>query len=107
MTQSIQAADAIILSDYGYGNIVPSLLARLVSAAREKGIPLVVDSRFRMSEFSDVTSITPNITELEAAVGVSIGNDTELLQQVGQRVLRGSAAAVAAGNPGAVRHDAF
>ena len=40
-----------------------------------------------MSEFSDVTSITPNITELEAAVGISIGNDTKLLQQVGQRVL--------------------
>ena len=87
LTQSIQAADAIILSDYGYGNIVPPLLARLVSAAKEKGIPLVVDSRFRMSEFSDVTSITPNITELEAAVGIAIGNDTKLLQQVGQRVL--------------------
>ena len=41
-----------------------------------------------MSEFSDVTSITPNITELEAAVGISIGNDAELLQQVGQRVLQ-------------------
>ncbi len=80
LTQSIQAADAIVLSDYGYGTIAPPLLSRLVSAAKEKGIPLVVDSRFRMSEFSDVTSITPNITELEAAVGISIGNDTKLLQ---------------------------
>jgi D-glycero-beta-D-manno-heptose-7-phosphate kinase len=87
LARCIQAADAIILSDYGYGNIGLPLLARLVSAAKERDIPLVVDSRFRMSGFSDVTSITPNITELEAAVGISIGNDTKLLQQVGQHVL--------------------
>jgi rfaE bifunctional protein kinase chain/domain len=88
LAQAIRAADAIIVSDYGYGNIVPALVTQLVHAAGEKGIPLVVDSRFRMSEFSDVTSITPNITELEAAVGISIGNDAALLQEVGQRVLR-------------------
>ena len=88
LAQSIQAADAIILSDYGYGNITPPMLSRLVAAAGEKGTPIVVDSRFRMSEFSGVTSITPNITELEAAVGISIGNDAALLQQVGRRVLQ-------------------
>jgi len=88
LAQSIRAADAIILSDYGYGNITPTMLSRLVAAAGEKGTPIVVDSRFRMSEFSGVTSITPNITELEAAVGIPIGNDAALLQQVGRRVLR-------------------
>jgi len=50
-------------------------------------LSIAVDSRFRMSEYSGVTSITPNITELEAAVGIPIGNDAALLQQVGQRVL--------------------
>lgn len=41
-----------------------------------------------MSEFEDVTSITPNISELEAAVGLSIGSDAELLARVARRVLR-------------------
>lgn len=87
LAESIRAADAILLSDYGYGNIVPGVLAQLTRAAEDKGIPLVVDSRFRMSEFSGVTSITPNITELEAAVGVAIGNDEPLLHEIGKRVL--------------------
>jgi len=81
-------ADGIILSDYGYGNIVPSLVDTLRRIARTRKIPLVVDSRFRMSEFADVTSITPNITELEASIGVSIGADDRLLRKIGRRVLR-------------------
>jgi rfaE bifunctional protein kinase chain/domain len=88
LRQSLRSADGIILSDYGYGTIVPDLLARLRRAAREKDIPIVVDSRFRMSEFRDVTSITPNITELEASMGISIGADAGLLQKAGLRVLR-------------------
>jgi D-glycero-beta-D-manno-heptose-7-phosphate kinase len=88
LEQNIQAADAIILSDYGYGNIAPPMISRLAAAANEKRIPIVVDSRFRMSEFCGVTSITPNITELEAAVGIPIGNDEVLLRQAGQRILQ-------------------
>jgi D-glycero-beta-D-manno-heptose-7-phosphate kinase len=47
-----------------------------------------VDSRFHMSQFHGVTSITPNITELEAAIGVSIGSDAALLRKAGRSVLR-------------------
>jgi rfaE bifunctional protein kinase chain/domain len=86
--QSLRSADAIILSDYGYGAVYADLLARLSEAARQNHIPIVVDSRFRMSQFQGVTSITPNITELEAAIGISIGSDAELLRKVGQGVLR-------------------
>jgi len=41
-----------------------------------------------MAEFSDVTAITPNITELEASLGISIGNDRKLLEEAGNKVLR-------------------
>ena len=88
LERSIRSADALILSDYGYGAIIPSLVERLRRAAAARGIPIVVDSRFRMSDFLDVTSITPNISELEASTGVSIGADTGLLRKVAQRVLR-------------------
>lgn len=86
--KSAGASNALIISDYGYGTINPSLVDFLRRLATERGIPIVVDSRFRMGDFADVTSITPNITELEAAVGVSIGNDAGLLKKVGTRVLR-------------------
>jgi rfaE bifunctional protein kinase chain/domain len=88
VNQSLPSADAIIVSDYGYGAITSALAGRLCNAAKRKGIPIVVDSRFRMSEFHGVTSMTPNITELEASTGISIGADSKLLKKVAQRVLR-------------------
>jgi D-glycero-beta-D-manno-heptose-7-phosphate kinase len=88
LENAIQSADGIILSDYGYGMINPLLVPVLRQSAAKKGIPLVVDSRFRMSEFHDVTSITPNITELEASTGISIGSDAALLRKVAAKVLR-------------------
>ncbi len=87
LKQKVQSADGIIISDYGYGTIVPSLYTRLSEMAKKNGIPIVVDSRFRMSEFHCATSMTPNITELEASTGVSIGTDPNLLRKTGQRVL--------------------
>lgn len=88
LKQKVGSADGIIISDYGYGTIVPSLYARLCEAAKRKGIPIVVDSRFRMAEFKHATAMTPNITELEASTGISIGTDPHLLRKTGQRVLR-------------------
>jgi D-glycero-beta-D-manno-heptose-7-phosphate kinase len=86
--RSIHGADGIIVSDYGYGSITLALVEKLRRAAAKKDIPVVVDSRFRMSQFENVTSITPNITELEASVGVSIGADEKMLRKIGRQVLR-------------------
>ncbi len=88
LDRRIRSAEGIILSDYGYGAISSSLLEGLTRLASAKDIPLVVDSRFRMADFKGVTSITPNITELEDATGVRIGGDADLLKRVGRRVLR-------------------
>jgi rfaE bifunctional protein kinase chain/domain len=41
-----------------------------------------------MAEFHGVTAITPNISELEASIGVSIGSDQKLLRKAGRRILR-------------------
>jgi len=85
--QAIHKADGIILSDYGYNTISASTRAELIRMAAAKGIPILADSRFRMSDYKDVTAITPNITELEAAEGISIGSDTKLLSEVASGVL--------------------
>jgi rfaE bifunctional protein kinase chain/domain len=84
--EALPELDGIILSDYGYGAASPGLVESLGKATAR--IPVVVDSRFRMGEFRGVTSITPNITELEAAAGLSIGSDVELLRRTGQAVMR-------------------
>lgn len=87
LQQAVQKADGIILSDYGYNTITASLRSDLIRMAAAKGIPIVADSRFRMSDYIGVTAITPNITELEAAVGISIGTDTKRLHSTAAKVL--------------------
>jgi rfaE bifunctional protein kinase chain/domain len=41
-----------------------------------------------MEEYQGVTSMTPNITELEAATGISIAGNQQLLNRVARRVVR-------------------
>jgi rfaE bifunctional protein kinase chain/domain len=84
----LNAGDAIILSDYGYGCVTSELVETATSMATHKGIPVVADSRFAMTRFKGVTAITPNITELESALGLAIGSDSKRLQQAGRQVIR-------------------
>ncbi len=88
MGRSLRKVHGIIVSDYGYGMVVPSSVHELKRIGRQEDIPLVVDSRFRMAEFHGVTSMTPNITELEASSGISIGADQQLLNTIARRVIR-------------------
>jgi rfaE bifunctional protein kinase chain/domain len=84
----VEGSDGIIMSDYGYGAVSFAILKLARRAAKTKAVPLVVDSRFRMSDFDSVTAITSNITELEAAVGLSIGGDTATLHRIARDVVR-------------------
>jgi hypothetical protein len=60
-----RASDAFLVSDYGYGAATPALL----SAVREKRglnkVPVTLDSRHRMMQFSGITAATPNEAEVE------------------------------------------
>ena len=62
-------AAAIIVSDYNYGVADTALIAKARNISKERGIPLIVDSRFRLKEFGDATSATPNQEEVEMILG--------------------------------------
>src|ERR1700746_1203030 len=85
--QYLRASDALLVSDYGYGAATPLIL----NAARGKGqsasVPVVLDSRHRMLEFSGITAATPNEPEVEEALGVEIGQDWERLCSAGTEIL--------------------
>ncbi len=76
-------ADALILSDYGYGVVSPEI----VSSVRLNHLPVTLDSRFSMQRFPGVTAATPNESEVEAILGITIGNNLETLSKAG-RALR-------------------
>jgi rfaE bifunctional protein kinase chain/domain len=62
-------ADAIIISDYNYGVADAALFQAAVSIAEDLEIPITVDSRFRLAEFQNATSATPNQEEVEQLLG--------------------------------------
>lgn len=63
-------ADAVIISDYNYGVADALMIEAVREATRARGIPVLVDSRFRLSEFSGFTSATPNEDEVEQLLGM-------------------------------------
>jgi rfaE bifunctional protein kinase chain/domain len=82
------AADAVLLSDYGYGAVSP----RLFNFVRAKGIlgetPVTLDSRYRMLDYEGVTAATPNESEVEDSLRIKIGDDREKLFEVGAGLLK-------------------
>lgn len=74
--------DALVVSDYGYRAVDPAALGRL-----RPGVPVVVDSRFRLLEFPCVAAVTPNEEEAAQAAGLAIGSDADA-ETAGRRILR-------------------
>ena len=77
-------ADAVLVSDYGFGAASPALVKTL------KAKRITLDSRYRLLEYRDagITAATPNEPEVEAAYQAHIGTDTTKLDELGQRALR-------------------
>jgi rfaE bifunctional protein kinase chain/domain len=89
---AIVHADAVLLSDYGYGVVTPllaeAIVHRLASSTRRRPVPVLVDSRYNLGAFSDVTACTPNQPELEQLLGVRINDDMDVLERAGRTLLR-------------------
>jgi rfaE bifunctional protein kinase chain/domain len=81
---ALKQADALLVSDYGFGLATPEI----VSSLRRKSLTATLDSRFSLMNFSGMTAATPNEPEVEAALGISIGNDAKKLEWAGRTLLR-------------------
>jgi rfaE bifunctional protein kinase chain/domain len=88
--RAARAADAVLVSDYGFGSATPALVAKL--AAKR----VTLDSRYRFLEYRGcgITAATPNESELEAAYHAAIGADKVRLDELGSRA-RGELGAAA------------
>ncbi len=83
----LQVSDALLVSDYGYGAATPGILNAARNKTRANSLPVVLDSRHRMLEFSGITAATPNEPEVEEALGVEIGQDWQKLCSAGAAVI--------------------
>jgi D-glycero-beta-D-manno-heptose-7-phosphate kinase len=81
-----RASDALLVSDYGYGSATPQIL-EAIRTRDLASLPITLDSRFRMLEYSGVTAATPNEPEVEEALRMRIGHDWSKLAQAGEKLL--------------------
>jgi len=73
---AVGRADALVLEDYNKGVLVPRVIAAAVGAARDRGIPVVVDPKYRnFFLYRGATIFKPNRRELEAALGAAVDID--------------------------------
>jgi rfaE bifunctional protein kinase chain/domain len=75
LEQAFKGANGIVISDYNYG-VVDARAAEMIRQAA--AVPVLVDSRFRLSEFTGFTAATPNQEEVENLAGASIGSTENL-----------------------------
>ncbi|MFL6229020.1 MAG: bifunctional heptose 7-phosphate kinase/heptose 1-phosphate adenyltransferase [Pyrinomonadaceae bacterium] len=78
LREAAAEADAVIVSDYNYGVACAEIVEMLRELTRARAVPVLVDSRFRLTEFADFTSATPNEDEFEHTLGARIGDDAQL-----------------------------
>jgi D-glycero-beta-D-manno-heptose-7-phosphate kinase len=78
LKNALDSAGAVILSDYNYGLIDEHAIAAVRETQRAMNIPVLVDSRFRLSDFSGFTAATPNQDEVEHLAGAPIDSAAKL-----------------------------
>src|SRR4051812_5996863 len=83
-----KAADALLVSDYGYGAASPQILNAVRAKNNLNGMAITLDSRYRMLEFTGITAATPNEPEVEEALRTRIGSDNDRLYKAGRALLQ-------------------
>ncbi|MCH9813649.1 MAG: D-glycero-beta-D-manno-heptose-7-phosphate kinase [Epsilonproteobacteria bacterium] len=73
--------DAILLSDYAKGVLTPWLTQEIITFAKSKEKPILVDPKGSdYSKYRGATLITPNKKEAALATNIEISNDTKLVE---------------------------
>ncbi|HVM43951.1 MAG TPA: D-glycero-beta-D-manno-heptose-7-phosphate kinase [Gemmatimonadales bacterium] len=73
LAKTMRDVDAVLLEDYNKGTLAPKMIESALSLARQRGIPSVVDPKFKnFFNYKGATVFKPNRRELEAALGAAL-----------------------------------
>ncbi len=78
--------DAVILSNYHIGSLTDRIIDFTINYANELGKVVVVDAQKDLSQYKNVTSMTPNLPDTENSVGFSIETEEDL-KKAGRKLL--------------------
>lgn len=79
--------DAVLISDYSLGTVDPEMYLALRNEIRAHRLPVFLDSRAAVLDFPGVAAATPNEGEVEEALRLRLGGDTEALEAAGRELL--------------------
>lgn len=84
----LPSCGAVVVSDYQKGVVTAQVMRAVVSLARRRGVPVLVDPKVRhFPLYRGAALVTPNTTEAEQATGIRIRSDEDL-EDAGARILR-------------------
>ncbi len=94
-TADLAQAKALVLSDYGKGVLTVPVLRRLIDAAAERGVPVIVDPKGNdYARYSGATLVTPNRRELAEATGREAEGDAGIVETAQSLIARSGVAGV-------------
>ena len=87
--RAIATADAVLVSDYGSGLVQPKFVAALAARlrGRRRPVPILIDSRYALTRYRRLTACTPNESEVEQVLGVTIDDQAAVLERAGRAIL--------------------
>jgi rfaE bifunctional protein kinase chain/domain len=74
----IERTHTVVISDYNYGVVNSEMISLARLKAEVRKIPLLADSRFNLSDFTNFTSATPNQEEVEQLLHKQFSDQTEI-----------------------------
>ena len=88
LAATLQKADALAISDYGFGVADPGEIAKLLSRGKRE-LLTTLDSRYRLNAYhrAGLHSATPNEGEMEALHHTTIGKNLAELERCGRATL--------------------
>jgi D-glycero-beta-D-manno-heptose-7-phosphate kinase len=87
VSSQLDQIDGILVSDYGYGLCKKPELLDLFSRYSKNGGIVNVDSRFDLLKFKNVTTTTPNESEIEEIFGQKFEGNTSKIKKIGMKLL--------------------
>ena len=73
LDRAMRDADALLIEDYNKGTLVPQVIERGLTIAKKRGVPVVVDPKFKnFFAYRGATIFKPNRRELEQAMGAAL-----------------------------------
>lgn len=89
LSEILENVDGVVLSDYGKGVLTPNITKLVISGAKEKGLPVLVDPKgIDYGKYNGADYCTPNFKELKQAAGAEELNTEIEIRDAAQSICR-------------------